>query len=80
MNRRLLWIWALISVGWAIYAIYIIAQNWSREPTGDKPLYWGLEHRKCLDRFAFWPDDTRMDDDDLKISASDLLSNRISVK
>jgi hypothetical protein len=58
--RRLLWIWALISVGWAIL---IIAPHWSEEPS--EPVFWGDEHPECRDRLGFWPDRTRMEDDDL---------------
>jgi hypothetical protein len=66
--RRLLWIWALISVCWAIL---IIAPNWSKKPP--EPLEvsqrdlvpWGQVHRECRDRLAFWPDGTRIEDRDL---------------
>jgi hypothetical protein len=72
--RRLFWVvWALISVCWSIF---IIAPNWSGANLVMPDRYydwserrwlpsWGEEHRGCRDRFAFWPDGSRMDDEDL---------------
>jgi hypothetical protein len=73
MRRRLMWIWALISVGWAIL---IIAPFWSARDDSEPPiiwdwrdprpaLSWGELHRECRDRLAFWPDGTRVNDSDL---------------
>jgi hypothetical protein len=71
--RRLLWIWALISVGWAIL---IIAPNWSTSPE-PPPLRWGDEHRECRDRLAFWPDGTRMGDDEFEPYTDMILDLRL---
>jgi hypothetical protein len=79
-HRRLFWIWALISVCWAIF---VIAPNWSKEPREPwvwseergNTLPWRMVHHECRDRLAFWPDGSRMDDEDLGPFLNTLIDN-----
>jgi hypothetical protein len=68
--RRLFWVWALISVCWAVF---VIVPSWSKKPREPwvwseergNTLPWSMVHHECTDRLAFWPDGSRMDDKDL---------------
>jgi hypothetical protein len=83
--RRLLWLWALISVCWAIF---VIAPNWSKKPPEPwvwseergNTLPWRMVQHECRDRIAFWPDGTRMDDKDLGPGLNMLIDNPYLIK
>jgi hypothetical protein len=70
--QRERWLVILIAFIWVGSWAFVIAHDWAGESVSSQEYLlwgdyhsWGKQHPECRNRFGFWPDGTRMSDDDV---------------